>query len=182
VSKKRRFTARLETVQRDLMRVIRAMQATSLHVNQDILEGTAEIVFDREGQRYVFRCGKYPDPLDNLRAAQLAITYIWRAIEEYGVVSEQQELDRVFAQFFLGFAATPDDTVLLLGSGREDWWQVLGVEPDSDQTAIRNAYRALARVHHPDAGGNPQEFGRLEPKAPCGQEAYRDALAAASPR
>jgi hypothetical protein len=175
VAKQRRFTARLETVQRDLVRVIRAMEATSLQINQDLLEGTAEIVFDREGQRYVFRCGKYPDPLDNLRAAQLAITYIWRAIEEYGVVSQQQELDRVFAQFFLGFAATPDDTVLLLGSGRENWWQVLGVEPDADQTAIRNAYRALARVHHPDAGGNPEEFGRL-------QEAYRDALAAASPR
>lgn len=144
----------------------------------------------------MLRCGKYPDPLDNLRAAQLVITYIWRAIEEYGVVSQQQELDRVFTQFFspkgrytLGFAATPDDTVLLLGSGREDWWRVLGVEPDADQAAIRNAFRApwtaqgrLARVHHPDAGGNPEEFGRLEPKAPCGQEAYRDALAAASPR
>ncbi len=91
------------------------------------------------------------------------------------MVSEQQELDRVFVQFFLGFAATPDDTVLLLGSGRENWWQVLGVGPDADESAIRNAYRALARVHHPDAGGNPEEFGRL-------QEAYRDALAAASPR
>jgi hypothetical protein len=52
VTKKRRFTARLETVQRDLVRVIRAMQATSLQINQDLLRGTAEIIFDREGQRY----------------------------------------------------------------------------------------------------------------------------------
>jgi DnaJ-domain-containing protein 1 len=173
VTKKRRFTARLETVQRDLVRVIRAMQATSLQINQDLLQGTVEIIFDREGQRYVFRCGKYSDPLDNLRAAQLAISYIWRAVEEYGVVSEQQDLDRVFARFFLGFAATPDDTVLLLGSGREEWWTVLGVAPDADQAAIRNAYRALARVHHPDVGGDPAEFKRL-------QAAYHEALAASS--
>jgi DnaJ-domain-containing protein 1 len=146
------------------------MDATSLKVSQDIFEGTAEIVFDRAGQRYVFRCEKYDDALDNLRAAQLAITYLWRALEEYGVTSEAQTLDRVFAQFFLGFAATPDDTVLLLGSGEEDWWQVLGVEPEADQSAIRNAYRALARRHHPDAGGDPSEFKRL-------RRAYEQALA-----
>jgi hypothetical protein len=166
---KRRFTARLETTQRDLVAIIRKMGATSLQVNQDLLKGTVEIVFDREGQRYVFRCGKYPEALDNLRATQLAITYLWRAIEEYGVLSEQQVLDRVFAQFFLGFAATPDDTVLLLGSGEENWWDVLGVSSDADEPAIRNAYRALARTHHPDTGGDPADFRRL-------QEAYRRAL------
>jgi hypothetical protein len=169
---KRRFSAKLETTQRDLVAVIRAMGATSLQINQDILKGSVEIVFDREGQRYVFRCSKYPDSLDNLRAAQLAITYLWRAIEEYGVVSEKQDLDRAFSRFFLGFAATPDDTVLLLGSGRQAWWDVLGVPSDADEAAIRNAYRALARVYHPDAGGDPGEFRRL-------QEAYRQALAAA---
>ena len=79
----RRFSAKLETTQRDLVAVIRAMGATSLQINQDILKGSVEIVFDREGQRYVFRCSKYPDSLDNLRATQLAITYLWRAIERY---------------------------------------------------------------------------------------------------
>ncbi|MCB0164263.1 MAG: DnaJ domain-containing protein [Anaerolineae bacterium] len=82
-------------------------------------------------------------------------------MEEYGVTSEAQTLDQVFGQFFLGFAATPDDTVLLLGSGSEAWWQVLGVEQDAGLTAARNAYRALARRHHPDAGGDPEEFQRL---------------------
>ena len=109
-------------------------------------------------------------PGDNLRAAQLAITYLWRALEEYGVTSEAQTLDRIFAQFFLGFAATPDDTVLLLGSGEEDWSEVLGVEPDADQAAIRNAYRALARRHHPDAGGDPAQSFEL-------RRAYEQALA-----
>jgi hypothetical protein len=172
---KRRFTAQLETTQRDLVTIIKKMGATSLQINQDILKGAVEIIFDREGQRYVFRCSKYPDALDNLRAAQLTITYLWRAVEEYGVTSEQQTLDRAFAQFFLGFAATPDDTVLLLGSGTESWWDVLGVPPDADEPTIRNAYRALARAHHPDAGGDTADFRRL-------QDAYRCALADAVAR
>ncbi|MCB0191916.1 MAG: DnaJ domain-containing protein [Anaerolineae bacterium] len=146
------------------------MDATSLKISQDIFEGTAEIVFDRSGQRYVFRCSKYDDALDNLRAAQLTITYLWRALEEYGVSSETHTLDQVFVQFFLGFAATPDDTALLLGSGSEAWWQVLGVEQDAGLAAVRNAYRALARRHHPDAGGDPEEFQRL-------RRAYEQALA-----
>ena len=106
MSQKRRFSAQPKTVQRDLRRVIDAMDATSLKISQDIFEGTSEIVFDRSGQRYVFRCSKYDDALDNLRAAQLTITYLWRALEEYGVSSETHTLDQVFVQFFLGFAAT----------------------------------------------------------------------------
>jgi DnaJ-domain-containing protein 1 len=172
---KRRFTAKLETTQRDLVTIIKKMGATSLQINQDLLRGSVEIVFDCEGQRYVFRCSKYADALDNLRSAQLAITYLWRATEEYGVVGEQQALDRAFAQFFLGFAATPDDTVLLLGSGKENWWDVLGIQPDAGEPAIRNAYRALARAHHPDAGGDVADFRRL-------QDAYRRALADAAAR
>jgi hypothetical protein len=170
VTRKRRFTAQPRTIQRDLKKVIDQMGATSLKISQDVFVGTAEIVFDRSGQRYVFRCERYEDALDNLRAAQLAITYLWRALEEYGVTSETQTLDRVFAQFFLGFAATPDDTVLLLGSGEEEWWQVLGVESEADTETVRNAYRALTRLHHPDVGGDPAEFKRL-------RRAYEQALA-----
>jgi len=168
---KRRFSAKQSTILRDLRAVIEKMQATSLRIHQDLFTGTAEIVFDRAGQRYVFRCEKYENPLDNLRAAQLTITYLWRALEEYGVTSEQHELDRAFAQFFLGFTATPDDTALLLPSGEQEWWEVLGVSPDADKTAIVNAYRALAKIHHPDAGGNADDFRRL-------REAYEAGLRA----
>jgi DnaJ-domain-containing protein 1 len=149
--------------------VIERMQATSLRINQDIFEGTSEIVFDRAGRRYVFRCEKYDDPLDNLRAAQLTITYLWRALEEYGVTSEESKLEESFAKFFLGFEAVPDDTVLLLGSGREAWWEVLGVEPVADTETVRNAYRALAKFHHPDHGGNEGDFKRL-------RKAYEEAI------
>lgn len=34
-----------------------------------------------------------------------------------------------------------------------DYYALLGVEPEAETTAIRLAYRALARVHHPDHSG-----------------------------
>ena len=49
------------------------------------------------------------------------------------------------------------------------WWEVLGVKPDANKEAIRNAYRALSKVHHPDAGGDPETFQRLS-------QAYKEAL------
>lgn len=168
---KRRFSAQPSTIQRDLRRVIQNMSATSLHINQDIFGGAAEIIFDRGGRRYIFRCEQYADPLDNLRAAQLTITYLWRALEEYGVSSEESLLEQSFAQFFLGFEATPDDTVLLLESGQADWWDILGVDCDADKPAVVNAFRALAKIHHPDAGGTPADFKRL-------RQAYEQAIEA----
>lgn len=167
---KRKFTAQQSTILRDLRNVIDAMGATSLKVNQDIFTGTSEIIFDRAGQRYVFRCEKYEDQLDNLRAAQLTITYLWRALEEYGVASSTEDLpEALFAQFFLGFTPAPDDTALLLPSGRQEWWEILGVAPDADKRAIINAYRALAKMHHPDAGGDSEMFKRL-------REAYEEGI------
>ena len=165
----RRFSAQPKTIQRDLVKVITKMNATSLKINQDIFTGEAEIIFDRDGTRYSFKCSRYEDALDNLRAAQLTISYLWRALEEYGVSSDEQALEKSFAQFFLGFAATPDDTALLLGSGQQAWWEVLGVKPEADRAAIVNAFRALAKVHHPDVGGSPEDFKRL-------RAAYDEAL------
>ena len=37
-------------------------------------------------------------------------------------------------------------------------YAVLGVDPDADAATIRRAYRALARRHHPDFGGDTQEM------------------------
>jgi DnaJ-class molecular chaperone len=67
------------------------------------------------------------------------------------------EFDNVFA----GYLATPDNGALLLGDGSAKWWEVLGVKQDANRNDIRNAYRALARIHHPDVGGNPEDFKRL---------------------
>ena len=45
-------------------------------------------------------------------------------------------------------------------------FDVLGVDEDSDTEEIRLAYRTQARAHHPDRGGDAEDFARVS-------EAYR---------
>lgn len=169
----RRFSAQPTTVIRELQAAMRKMGASSLKVNQDIFTGEAEIVFDRAGRRYVFRCKKWKDSADNLRAAQLSIGYLHRALEEYGTTSTDSPLKNgqadPFQQFFAGFEALPDDSVLMLGDGSSPWWEVLGVAKAATKRDVMTAYRALARVHHPDTGGDVEQFKKL-------RRAYEQAL------
>jgi hypothetical protein len=39
---------------------------------------------------------------------------------------------------------------------------ILGVPPSSAWNVIRSAYRALAKLHHPDLGGDPNLFRRIQ--------------------
>jgi len=47
-----------------------------------------------------------------------------------------------------------------LSSAMADHYETLGVEPEADVDSIRDAYRALMRVHHPDLG--PQDPASTE--------------------
>lgn len=161
----RRFAAQETTTYRDLQNTMKRLGATSLRVNpRDLMnpkDVQVEIVFDRGGKRYVVRCRKWADWLDNLRAAERTIFYLYRAIDEYGVTTNEAKLGEVFAQIFTAFEATPDDLVLALGSGSEAWWDVLGVKREATKAEVINAYRALAKIHHPDTGGTADTFKRL---------------------
>jgi curved DNA-binding protein CbpA len=42
-----------------------------------------------------------------------------------------------------------------------DHYATLGVPPDADRAVIQAAYRRLARLHHPDFGGNPTVMSAL---------------------
>lgn len=161
---KRRFEASETTVYRDLRATIIKMNALSLRVDYDLLgnDSSARIYFDRNDKRYVSQCGEWPHFLDNLRAAQLAIEYTYRIAESYGanfneVKGPGQDL---FDHVFAALEAPLDPGVLLLGGGSE-WWTILGVSRSASRAEIVNAYRALAKVHHPDVGGDVEEFKRL---------------------
>lgn len=52
----------------------------------------------------------------------------------------------------------------------KDYYQVLGVERDADQDALKKAYRALAQEHHPDK--NPDSTEAAEEKFKEISEAY----------
>lgn len=171
----RRFAAQETTVYRDLQNSMKRLGATSLRVKErDLLnpkDVKAEIVFDRAGKRYAVRCAKWANFLDNLRAAERTIFYLYRAIAEYGAETNEKAFSAAVDQFFAGFEALPDDTVLMLGSGKQDWWEVLGVRREATKAEIISAFRALARTHHPDAGGDAVTFKRL-------RDAYERAIAA----
>jgi hypothetical protein len=186
MSPARRFEAKEPTIVRDLQNTMKALGATSLKIPHDLMDDTntvAEIVFDRAGIRYVMRCSKWSHYLDNLRACERTIFYLFKALKEYGAESgkstptwqraqTEAAFDRAFAEIFGGMAATPDDAVLKLGSGQRTWWDVLGIQKGATKTEIDSAYRALSKVHHPDAGGDPDMFKRL-------RKAYEDGLTAA---
>lgn len=173
-----RFQAQETTVYRDLQATMRKLGATSLRVPRDLLAADkpeAEIVFDRGGVRYVVRCAKWARWLDNFRAAERTIYFLYNAIDAYGATTSETPLADAFRQFFGGFEALPDDTTLLLGDGSAPWWEVLGVRKEATRVDIVNAYRALAKTHHPDVGGNADDFRRL-------RRAYEAALASLAGR
>jgi DnaJ family protein A protein 2 len=43
-----------------------------------------------------------------------------------------------------------------------DPWEVLGVPRDSSEETVKKAYRKLAMKHHPDKGGDPEQFKRVQ--------------------
>ena len=142
-------------------RVWITVAATSLRIEQDVMGGGVKVIFDRGGKRYVRECSRWPDSLDNLRAIGLQIDYLYRALEVYGVDMSEVTFDAEFNNVFAGYLATPDNTALLLGDGNAPWHEVLGIRPDANRNDIRNAYRSLSRIHHPDVGGNSEDFRRL---------------------
>lgn len=166
----RRFSAKPQTTQRDLVNLMNKINATSLKIEtRDLLnpdDVRATIQFDRAGKRYISTCDRWESYNDNLRAAYWAIEYTWRIGEAYGVEMDEEDL---LESIFAALEAPLDPGILMLGDGSEVWYEVLGVTPDASKAAIVNAFRALSKVHHPDAGGKPADFVRL-------QQAYEDGL------
>lgn len=157
----RRFSATQQSTIKDLQRIMTRISATSLRIEQDVMGGGVKVIFDRNGKRYIRECTRWEESLDNLRAIGLQIDYLYRALELYGVDMSETNFNQEFDSIFGGFLAPPDDSALLLGDGKKPWYEILGVQPNATKADIRNAFRALSRVHHPDSGGNEEDFKTL---------------------
>jgi DnaJ-domain-containing protein 1 len=65
---------------------------------------------------------------------------------------------RMVEAAFSGFKSLPATG----GTAGSCWWTVLGVDPEATRRAIEDAYRSLAKLHHPDAGGDPGRWLELQ--------------------
>lgn len=102
----------------------------------------AAVYFRFNGRPVVFACDKWLKVEHNLWAIARHIENL-RASDRYGV----GELEQAFA----GYAQ-------LAAPAGWNWWEVLGVDRSAGYDEIKSAYRALAKVNHPDVGGDAEKF------------------------
>lgn len=116
------------------------------------------VYFTLAGEGRCIPCDRWIDLADNVRAIGLTVQAL-RGLDRWGA-------KEIVAAAFQGFAALPE-------GDSAAWWRVLDVKPDASEVEIEAAYRRLAKVHHPDAGGNAERFREIA-------EAYRAAKGRAS--
>lgn len=118
-----------------------------------------KLLFHRGGKSFerfiVLTCDKWTRVAWNLYAIAKDIE-AQRARQRWGCTNVEQA--------FRGYTAIPERT----GGGA--WWEELGVSPNASAEEIKHAYRHKANTEHPDHGGNPERWARL-------QECYEQAMA-----
>lgn len=120
------------------------------YLSKKIADPGIAVYFTYKDQQVVMCCDQYEYPWENVSALGRGIEAI-RTMERYGV-SEFME------RAFTGFKALPETVQV----SSQPWFQVLGVNENSSKDDIKNAYRKLAQVHHPDSGGgNNEMFHRI---------------------
>ncbi len=118
------------------------------------------VYFKLKGEERVLACDRWDRVEHNIRAITKHIDAL-RGQERWGVGTLEQA--------FAGFTALPEH------AGQRTCWQVLGIEPTKDAHAIKAAFRARARICHPDlATGSDEAMSELN-------AAVADAMKSATP-
>lgn len=102
--------------------------------------------FTRKGKQLCFACDLYLKAGDNLHAIELTVSAL-RGIARWGTGDMMESA-------FRGYAALPQPAGLR-------WWETLGVPVNAPLDVVREAYRMLAKKHHPDMGGDAEMFRRI---------------------
>lgn len=112
------------------------------YANQGRVEDPGVAVyFKLDGKDMTMASDQYMGIASNYRAIGKTIECL-RGIQRYGASDLLERAFMGFAQ--LAYAPDPE------------WWQVLGLpREEMDLEIVRERYRALAKMHHPDHGGNP---------------------------
>lgn len=110
-----------------------------------ILDPGAAVYFSYKGRQVAFACDRWDTLEANLRAISKTINAL-RGIDRWGTGD-------MVAAAFTGFTALP---------APEQPWQVLGLTTSSPtREQIDQAYRLLAKEHHPDNGGTQAQMARI---------------------
>ncbi len=180
---KRRFEAGFDIIMRDLRATFRRMEPSGVTIalggvlsqqatrqiarigwaietqQPALMPIGAAIGFLRDGREYRFACVNYAYPLDNLRAAQRAVSLIYTVYDEYAVNgagdgrAPQEEFERLFGGHRLALGD---------GTTGDAWHEVLHVAPTAGLAVVTASYRALAKQLHSDrTGGDDTAMVRL---------------------
>lgn len=160
-----RFTPKSFAVERDgLISELKRMGArdvvlsTSVPLRQDGLPyatfgkktvpdvGVA-VYFSIDREPMTLCCDKWNSLEANIRAISMSVDAM-RSLDRWGV-------SEILKRVFTGFKAIPEKV------DAKPWWEVLGVSVRSSKDDIKKAYWKLAKIHHPDTGGNLQDFNRI---------------------
>ncbi len=114
-----------------------------------IFDPGAAVYFELKGKPISLACDKWLRVEDNVWAIAKHIEAL-RGQDRWGVGSMEQA--------FRGYQALP----AIGESSASDWWKTLGVPINSTPDLVKEAYRALVKKHHPDRGGDPELFHRLQ--------------------
>jgi len=117
-------------------------------MNKLIDDPGVAIYFKYKGKDISMCCDQYLRVWENIYALAKGIEAL-RGMERWGV---SDFLDRAFT----GFTALPEST------STKSWSDILGVPINASADQIKEAYRRLAMVHHPDKGGDANEFTRIK--------------------
>lgn len=121
-----------------------------LYARYDRIEDTGVAVyFEYKGNQVCLCCDTYKGVHENLKAIARTINSL-RTIDRDGVSD-------FLSRAFTGFKALPEGGA----AETETCWQILGIQPTKDKAEITKAYRALSFEHHPDQGGNVNNFVKI---------------------
>lgn len=106
------------------------------------------VYFTVDGDPITLACDAYTNVAQNIAALAAHIGHT-RAIERHGVQTAKEVLR--------GFSALPAPE----SDNPKDWFVVLGVKESAGPDEIREAFRSLAKKHHPDNGGTEEQMKAL---------------------
>lgn len=158
------FQTSLAGARAGLLDELRKMNATNIVINSNMelrrdglpyakqsrLDDTGVAVyFTLNGEQRCIPCDRWDMVEDNLQAIRKTVEAL-RGLDRWGAKA-------IVDAAFSGFKALPD----VATTPDEPWYDVLGVDPFAGPAEIRKAFADLAKKHHPDVGGDPEQFAKI---------------------